>query len=389
MFARLANFVSRHWLAVLLVWVALPIGLAFVSPTWDDITRDGDFAYLPARLTSVRGEQLVGEAFPNLSAKSQVVLVVARPGGKLGEEDFDVARRLAEKFTPKEGDGSPVASILTHDEPVVGQKLIHGGANGQAVLVIIQLANEFMAINNIDFVKRVEQTIETMQHAPDLPPGLTLGMTGSAAIGSDMLLAADESIHNTEWTTILLVVVILLFVYRAPGLVIVPLLAIAVSFIVSVQLIALVAQCSDVTGWFNFQVFKTTKIFIIVMLFGAATDYCLFLIARYREELERGLAPREAIHEALSQTGHALTGQRHDHHPRPGGDDLRRLRQVSLGRSDDRPVAGRGPGGLSHGGPGPAAGHRPARLLAVRRRGQDRRPASRGRLPIGPRGAPA
>ena len=58
---------------------------------------------------------------------------------------------------------------------------------------------------------------------------------------------------------------------------------------------------------FDFQVFKTTQIFIIVVLFGAATDYCLFLIARYREEIEHGLEPRAALEEALGQTGHALT----------------------------------------------------------------------------------
>jgi len=58
-------------------------------------------------------------------------------------------------------------------------------------------------------------------------------VTGSAAIGSDMLLSSGESIRNTEMTTICLVVLILLLVYRAPGLVIIPLLAIVVAFIVA------------------------------------------------------------------------------------------------------------------------------------------------------------
>ena len=57
----------------------------------------------------------------------------------------------------------------------------------------------------------------------------------------------------------------------------------------------------------DFQIFKTTQIFIVVILFGAVTDYCLFLIARYREELQHGLEPRAALEEALGQTGHALT----------------------------------------------------------------------------------
>ena len=42
------------------------------------------------------------------------------------------------------------------------------------------------------------------------------------------------------------------------------------------------------------------------MLFGAGTDYCLFLVTRYREELGLGRPPVEAIREAICQVGPAV-----------------------------------------------------------------------------------
>jgi putative drug exporter of the RND superfamily len=307
MFAHLARFVSRHWVLVLLAWVAIPLAVAMVAPRWEDVTRDGDFAYLPARMTSARGERLLGLAFPNLNSKSQIVLVVARPDGGLQADDFAVAERLAQTFTPKEGEQTPVTSVWSHEDPVVGRKLLSPiGQTGQAVLVMLQLDSEFMAIGNMKYVAKVYQRLKEIQQEAGFPAGLELGVTGSAAVGSDMLFSAEESIRNTELATIGMVVLILLLVYRAPGLVIVPLLAIGVSMQLSTDLIGLLARLSERVEWFDFRIFKTTKIYIVVILFGAATDYCLFLISRYREELQRGLEPPAAIEEALSQVGHAL-----------------------------------------------------------------------------------
>ena len=67
MFARLASFVARYWVLVLAAWVVIPVGIHLVAPRWDDVAKEGDFAYLPDRMTSCRGDKLISLAFPNLA----------------------------------------------------------------------------------------------------------------------------------------------------------------------------------------------------------------------------------------------------------------------------------------------------------------------------------
>lgn len=308
MYGRLANLVTRHWLIVILFWIGLAVGLNAIAPVWDDVTNDGDLAYMPAEMTSVRGEQLLARAFPNAKSKSQVALVIERPDGPLQPADYKVANRLAEKFKAGTEPRLPIADVWTADSDIVGEKLISPVSpdTGQATIVVLLLTNEFMATHNILVLEAVNQVLAEARQSADFPSGLRLGVSGSAAIGGDMLTSAKESIDNTEVTATILVVVFLLLVYRAPLLVVIPLTAIVISVLVSMDVVALLAYYSGRVSWLNFKVFKTTKIFIIVLLFGSGTDFCLFLIARYREELKRGLDRAAAIWRTVSQTGDAL-----------------------------------------------------------------------------------
>ena len=95
---------------------------------------------------------------------------------------------------------------------------------------------------------------------------------------------------------------ILLIVYRSPLLAMIPLLTIALSVVSSLKGIALLTEVPGIT----FQVISITHVFVVVVLFGAGTDYCLFLIARYREELGRGRSRADALREAIVQVGAAL-----------------------------------------------------------------------------------
>ena len=81
-----------------------------------------------------------------------------------------------------------------------------------------------------------------------------------------------------------LVILILSLVYRAPFLVAIPLASIALSMVVATSVIALLARDPQAgPNGFGLGVFTTTRIFIVVLLFGVGTDFCLFFLARCRE----------------------------------------------------------------------------------------------------------
>lgn len=308
MYERLGRTISRHWAATILAWIAIWGGLHLIAPRWDDVTRDGDLAYLPAQMVSVQGEQLLNAAFPEIRSKSQMAVVLGREDEPLASADWEAVHRLAEQLGPESLPSLPIVEIWTPQTPVIGKML--ASEDGRAALILVLLKNEFMAIDNINALQAVRDVVDRARLAADFPPGLQAGVSGSAAIGGDMLASAHESVKNTELATIVLVVMILLVVYRAPLLVLVPLIAITVSVAVSLDAVAQLTEINRLPGLehVDFKVFKTTKIFVVVILFGSGTDFCLFLISRFREELERGRNQAEAVAVALSQVGEALVG---------------------------------------------------------------------------------
>jgi RND superfamily putative drug exporter len=307
-FERLGPFISRHGGPIVAFWVLLAVSLHLVAPRWQDVACDGDMAYLPANLPSVEGERLLARAFPGEKAKSEFAVVVERRDGPLTMDDLLWSDSLADRFRQRQSD-LPIVDVWNRNTEVIGEKLLSRvSKNGQATVTLLNIKNEFMATANLRLLKEVQPVLDEARRTA--PEGLNVGITGSAAIGGDMLRSTAESIQNTELTTVALVVVILLLVYRAPLLVLIPLLTIGAAFFVATDTLALLTQVSrlDGFGWWNFKIFTTTKIFIVVILFGSGTDFCLFLISRYKEELERGLGRPEAVAEAIGRVGEALVG---------------------------------------------------------------------------------
>src|SRR5205823_10559522 len=127
-----------------------------------------------------------------------------------------------------------------------------------------------------------------------------LYVTGPAGVGRDLTSAGASSLEQTTLATVVLVILILLLVHRAPLLALVPLVTIAMSVWVALKLLALLTLIP------GFYLVNISQVFAVVMLYGAGTDYCLFLISRYREELVAGKTSTRALRVSVGKVGGAV-----------------------------------------------------------------------------------
>lgn len=308
-----------HWYSASSQWARLPLSKndwqpsnlspgeqAHVETVFDNLTQCIEIDDELARFL----ESGPGHAdYPRLRDAYEMRAHILDRQGKADEaqQNLDVAKVMAEQgveaLTLRYPTWSEaIEDVWTWRDSIVGHKL--GGHNPNARLIALHLDSEFTAVANIAVLEGVEQMISVVRADLNdlISPTLEIEVSGSAAIGADMLRAAAGSVRQTEGVTILLVIIILGLVYRGPFLVAIPLTSIALSLMVATSLVALLARDPLHPQSSGLGVFTTTRIFIVVLLFGAGTDFCLFFLARCREILERTPTPtREHFYRTIAR----------------------------------------------------------------------------------------
>jgi RND superfamily putative drug exporter len=131
-----------------------------------------------------------------------------------------------------------------------------------------------------DATETVVRDVQTIRDSIRPPPGVKAYVTGEAGFAADQSKALEGIDETLLLVTLALVLVLLLLIYRSPLIAFVPLVVVGIAYIVAAGLAYFGAKAGlyMATG-------QATAI-LIVLMFGAGTDYCLLLLARYREELE-------------------------------------------------------------------------------------------------------
>ncbi|GAB1691811.1 MMPL family transporter [Krasilnikovia sp. M28-CT-15] len=150
--------------------------------------------------------------------------------------------------------------------------------------------------------QQVSGTIDQLRAAlAGTAAGLTVQVTGGPAFQADLTRVFDGADVTLLAVTAGVVALLLLVTYRSPFLWIVPLLVVAATEQLTLRAVDTIVPALGI----NLQEGAVTGI-ASVLVFGAATDYALLLIARYREELRRVPDRFLAMRAALRRTAEPI-----------------------------------------------------------------------------------
>jgi RND superfamily putative drug exporter len=278
---RLGELASRRFVWVILAWAAAAALLRVVGPPLRDVATYDETAFLTADAESVRAARALEETWPADELSSSSAAIVIGREGPLGPADWAYVDALEAWLASPEAPRVVRGALSARSRPELSSILT--AADGSTTIVVAQLSTPPFEPPTNEAVAAIRDHIRATR-----PAGLAVHVTGSAGVAADQSRMITESVDRTTLITVVLVVLILLWVYRSPVTVLVPLATIGIAFTVSLGLVALLAQA-------GMKVSSLVETFMVVVIFGAGTDYCLLVISRYREEVGRSHEHRRTL----------------------------------------------------------------------------------------------
>lgn len=284
--ARLASGRRSKWFVVL-VWIVLVAIFAGPASKLSKVTDDRTQSSLPTGAESTTVLDLEQREFRGGQTSSGLI-VYQRAGGLTAADRAKIAadaRRIA-------GDGRVklVRPPLVPFRP--GSPRATVSKDGSLAYSIVTLPQDNNRLP--DWGKAVREDVGHGKSGP-----LKVYVTGDVGFNADFQEVFGSLDTKLLIATVVLVLVLLGIIYRAPLVAISPLIVVFFAFQVADGLIYLYAKAGNTVNS------QSTSI-LIVLMFGVGTDYCLLLVSRYREELRRFEDKHLAMRRALERVGPAI-----------------------------------------------------------------------------------
>ncbi len=267
-------------LLLLVAWLLVGGGGGQFAGKLSQVQKNDTSSFLPADAESFRASQLLTkfateQTFPAfLLVDSDSAL---QPGQLAAVQKF--AQGIPAIEIPVAG--SP--SVTVGDYLAPGPIAVIPSQDGKAALALVNFTVEDFGTTLADGKSPLQRAVEVIREKDDVlaTDGARVHVAGPAGVIADLIVAFGGIEGILLLVALLTVAVILLIVYRSPVVPLFVLLAAGFAFSLSALVVYFLAKNEVIT------LDGQAQGILSILVIGAATDYALLLVSRYREELRR------------------------------------------------------------------------------------------------------
>ncbi|WP_042352360.1 MMPL family transporter [Bacillus massiliigorillae] len=272
------------------IWVLLMVLLSALAPSSRDAISPKDGSGLPESALSEQAKKEMNRYFSN-DASTPAILVFTSDKPLTTEELSSIAKASKAIDEAKIKSVKEVLPLYQMPSQVL-QAFV--SEDGTSISLPVTLLPNLEAKEMSAAIKKIEK--ETKDNVSN---SVQYYMTGPAAIAADATKLFENADVVLILSTVALILVLLVVIYRSPLLAIIPLLACGIVYQVTDKILGLVGKAGVFLD-------SQTLSIMSILLFAAITDYSLFIFARFREELKAGHTKYQSMQNAMKHVAEPI-----------------------------------------------------------------------------------
>ncbi len=291
---------KRSRWVTLILWILIVAVLSMTLPQINSIENFGG-SDLPEEVMSEQANAIMEEQFSSDSGIPLLIVWYKEAGLEI--EDLQsiqaIYKDLAENPLNGQSALPPFGDLPT--EALLGSVSENGTSIVTPVFFDETVNTEIIKENLEEISVITEEQFGVNPYETNLEEDvLHARFSGPAGISVDATNLFEQADVKLMITTVVLILVLLVVIYRSVLLAITPIIVVVIAY----------GAISPLLGWFagNGWIDKDAQAvsIMLVLLFGAGTDYCLFLIMRFREKLLDVENKFDALSLAMKESGGAI-----------------------------------------------------------------------------------
>lgn len=272
---------KKLWFGILAAWLLVMLTLSMVAPSSKEVQSPLTNSGLPDDMQSIQAQQLAEKYFP--SDDGIPLFVVFSQPTKFSEEEVT-------KYSQKLNDvlsEHPFRLVeFAQLPPVAQQSFISEDWKTFFVPAFLTAELENKELKKmLDSIKEDMAVLDTIE----------VDFTGPVGIISDTYEMFSNADIVLMLTTIAVIFILLIVIYRSFILALIPLIGAIITYEIVNRLIGLFGNID------LFTVEGQALSIMMILLFAVITDYSLLLFARFKEAVLNGLSTTKAMKQAISQ----------------------------------------------------------------------------------------